>query len=155
MARKPDIQYIQFYTDGNAAKQMQTKPRVTMKYALSKAKRPQPKVIYVDPLALGGMIVSAVMLILMIVGSVQLFALQEQTRQMESYVSYLYNENYHLKAAYEAGYDLEEIEKTAHVLGLVPVEEKTVTVSMPVEKVTMQEPTMWQRMSAFFQSLFA
>lgn len=155
MARKPDIQYIQFYTDGNAAKQMQAKPRVTVKYALPKAKRPQQKVIHVDPLALGGLIVSAVMLILMIVGSVQLFTLQEQTRQMESYVSLLYSENYHLKTAYESGYDLEEIEKTAHVLGLVPVEEKTVTVSVPVEKVIMQEPTVWQKMSAFFQRLFA
>lgn len=155
MARKPDIQYIQFCTDGNAAKQLQSRPRVTMKYALPKAKRLQQKVICFDPLALGGIIVSAVMLVLMIVGAVHLFSLQEQTRQMESYVSYLHSENYHLKNSYEAGYDLDEIEKTAHVLGLVPVEEKTVTVSMPADNVVVQEISIWERMSAFFQQLFA
>ncbi len=155
MARKPDVQYIQYRTDGNAAHQLQLLNHVTVKQMLPKAPRKKERVIYVDPLAWGGILVSAVMLILMVVGMAELFTLKNQTQQMESYVSQLYSQNYHLNAEYEAGYDLEEIEKTAHVLGLVPVEEKTVTVSMPEENLTVEQPTVWERMSAFFERLFA
>lgn len=157
MARKPDIQYIRFYTDGSAAKQVKTTPRQKMKYALPKAPRREKTVrtVHVDPLAFGGIIISAVMLVLMIVGSVELFSVRQQADRMETYVSSLYAQNIELRSNYESGYDLEQIVGAANALGLVPVEEKTVTVSLPVQNVQLSEVTVWERLSLFFQDLFA
>ena len=157
MVRKPDIQYIQFYTNGSAARQLQQKPIRQKKYALSKAPRrdAEKRVIRIDQLAWGGIIISAVMLLLMIVGTVELFTIRNQADQMEQYVAQLYAQNTELRSDYESGYDLDEIQRSAHAMGLVPIEEKTITVSIPEQGVRIAEPDMWQRLSTFFQELFA
>ena len=155
MAYKPDIRYIQFYTDGSAARQLQPAPQKKHKYALPKAPRQEQRIVCVDPLALGGIVVSVIMLVLMLLGAVELFTLRSQTHQMESYVSYLTQENARLEAEYEAGYDLEDIEAIAHSMGLVPAEQNTITVSMPPRDSAVLQPTLWEKMSAFFRGLFA
>ena len=157
MSRKPDIQYIRFYTDGSAARQLQADPCRKMKYTVPKASRPQKQVktLFVDPLAWAGIAISAVMLVLMLVGGVKLFALYQQAESMESYASMLYAQNVELKSDYESGYDLEQIEGVAHALGLVPVEEKTITVSLPVRNTLQEKPDMWGTLSLFFRGLFA
>lgn len=157
MARKPDIQYIRFYTDGSAARQVQDKPHRQKKYALSKAPRRENKqrVIRIDPLAMGGIVISAVMLVLMIAGTVELFSVRQQANQMEQYVAQLYAQNIELRSDYESGYDLNEVQRSANALGLVPVADKTVTVSLQDQPVRMAQPNVWQRLSQFFQGLFA
>lgn len=157
MARKPDIQYIRFYTDGSAAKQVQEKDRRQKKYALSKAPRHEnkPRVIRIDPLAVGGILISAVMLVLMIAGTVELFSVRNQADQMEQYVAQLYARNIELRSDYESGYDIDEIQRSANALGLVPIADKTVTVCVPVQNVRISQPDVWQRLSQFFQGLFA
>lgn len=157
MARKPDVQYIRFYTDGSAAKQVRPTPHKKMKYALPKAPRREKQVrtVHVDPLSLAGIIISAVMLVLMIVGTVELFSIRQQADRMEMYASSLYTQNVELKSEYESGYDLEQIASAANALGLVPVEEKTVTVSFPEQNVQLSQVTVWERLSLFFQDLFA
>ena len=155
MARKPDIQYVRFYTDGSAARQLEIKPVRRKKFALPKPPKQKKRVVHVDPLALGGIVVSVVMLVLMLVGAAELLDLRSQTRQMEGYVAYLQEQNVSLSNDYEAGYDLESVEKAALALGMIPVEEaKTVTVTLQAPE-TVEEPSVWQRMSAFFAGLFA
>lgn len=157
MARKPDVQYIRYYTDGSAAKQILEKPRKKMKYASSKAPRMEnrTRTLYVDPLALGGILISAVMLVLMLVGTVELFSVRQQADRMEMYVSSLYAQNVELKSDYESGYDIEQVKGVANALGLVPMEEKTITISIPVQDTLMTEATVWERLSLFFRGLFA
>lgn len=157
MVRKPDVQYIRYYTDGSAAKQVQDKPSRQKKYALSKAPRQhsEQKVTRIDPLAVGGILISAVMLILMVVGTVELFTIRKQADQMEQYVAQLYAQNIELRSDYESGYDLDEIQRSANALGLVPIEEKTITVSIPSQNIRLAQPDVWQRLSQFFQGLFA
>lgn len=156
MTRKPDVQYIRYYTDGNAAKQIQFKLHKS-KHALAKAPRQhkQVKTLYMDPLALGGIVISIVMLVLMIVGTVELFSIRQQADQMENYVTALYVQNMELKSDYESGYDLEEIESVANALGLVPMDENTVTVSIPEHGTIVKNNTLWHRVSLFFADLFA
>ena len=79
MVRKPDIQYVQeFYVHGSEARVIELKPRrrvirtILPKFAPDKSIR-----IGVDPVALCGIVVAAVMLILLAVGIVIVLHHQE------------------------------------------------------------------------------
>lgn len=153
MARESDIQYIRFYTDGSAARQVAPKaPRRKPAAVRKPQKRP---VVKIYPLAMSGIIVSAVMLVLMVVGLVQLRQTREEVTVLESYVSQLERENRSLQAEYTAGYDLEEVEKTALALGMVPMEEVE-QITMRVEVPTQpQETGFWENIRTFLAGLFA
>lgn len=159
MARKPDIQYIhQFYVPGSDAKVVELKPkkqRRKAKTVLPKA-APNQKIVYrVDRMALCGIVVAAVMLILLAVGTVQYLNVCQQHRDLSDQVIKLQNQNVTLREEYRAGYDLEEIRIVAQALGMVPVEElQTVKVSVKVP-TPVPEPTLWENIVWFFDGLFA
>ncbi|MBO5954057.1 MAG: hypothetical protein J6Q53_08105 [Oscillospiraceae bacterium] len=160
MARKLDIQYIQYYTDGSAARQLEPKTPRKRKSAPPKVRRQKKQqVIYVDPLAMCGIVVSAVMLVLMIVGSVQLYTAQQQAVQMENYVYSLQEKNAVLTHTYETGYDLEQVKNSALALGMVPVEQVqtiTIVVDQPEEEINQEvHLSYWERTCAFLEGLFA
>lgn len=153
MARKVDVEYIQFYTDGSAARKLEPKkPRPAQKPRVSRQKRVR---VFVDPIAIAGVIVAVVMLILMVVGVNQLKAAQAEAAAMERYVAQLLEENETLREAYDSGYDLETIERLARALGMVPKEDvDLVQIRLPEEPEVI-EPTFWERVCAFFTDLFA
>lgn len=155
MARKPDIQYIRYYTDGSAARQLEPKLPKRKKTSSPKVRRQKVRVIHVDPLALGGIVVSAMMLIMMIVGSVQLYTVRQQEQQMRSYVSSLQVENAQLHDTYETGYDIEAYEKAALAMGMVPIEDTTRITIFVSEPEVVAEPTLWEQIWVFFTGLFA
>ena len=67
-----------------------------------------------------------------------------------------YAQNQELEETYRSGYDLEEIERKALALGLVPVEQVQhirMQVELPAQKV--EEPSFWEEMTAFFAGIFA
>lgn len=158
MARKSDIRYICYYTDGSAARQLEVKPPVRKK-AQPPRRRPLKKIVLrVDPIALGGIVLSAVLLVLMLAGGFQLYALRQQAQQMRQYADYLAQQNASLSATYESGYDLEAVEKSALALGMIPADQAeniTISVAEPAVPVQEKAPDMWERMSAFFEDLFA
>lgn len=122
MARQPDVRYIQFYTDGSAARKLE--PEVLR----SPAKHPRPVrrkqvALYVDPLAIAGIVVAVVMAVLMLAGVLNLRAAQQEATVMETYVEKLQEENRQLQKEFESGYDLEEVAWIAQALGLVPQED--------------------------------
>lgn len=159
MARKNDIRYICYYTDGSAARQLEVKSPVRKKVQPPKARPLKKIVVRIDPVAVGGIVISAILLIAMLVGSFQLYALRQQAQQMRQYANYLSEQNASLSAAYESGYDLKAVEKSALALGMIPADQvKNITISVaePVTPVQVQqESDMWERMSAFFVDLFA
>jgi len=137
MARKPDVQYIRFVTDGSAAR-VPERASVFAKTRLPKIKKQKNKasVIHVDPLAFVGIFLSCVMLVLMVVNCVQLRSYQVMANQMDDYVDSLKEENARLTDEYDSNIDLKDIREKAIALGLVPVEEVrriTVSVEKPVE----------------------
>ena len=73
MARKPDVQYVRFVTDGSAARVAEWLP-VKAKTRLPKIKKRKAKAsaIYLDPLAFVGILLSCVMLVLMVVMAILL-----------------------------------------------------------------------------------
>ena len=105
MARKNDIRYICYYTDGSAARQLEVKPPVRKKVQPPKARPLKKLVVRIDPVAVGGIVISAILLIAMLVGSFQLYALRQQAQQMRQYANYLSEQNASLSATYESGYD--------------------------------------------------
>ncbi len=154
MARRPDIEYIRYYTDGSAARQLEQKPQ-RKKRPLPKVKKQPQYILYIQPMAIVGIVLSAVMLIMMIVGSVELYHAQNQKRAMEEYVQIMTRENAIDRAMYEESLDLQTIEKSALALGMIPQEQaKQMTISVPMPEA-QEEPGFWDRTILFLEGLFA
>ena len=152
MARKVDIQYVRYYTDGSAAKKVEhTIPRKRKKPIIPPVTQTQ-YVLHVDLLAIVGIVVAAVLLIMMLVGVVQLRGAQEQTRLYAQYVMELEQTNELLQSEYADGYDLEQIRQQALMLGLVPIESvERIEIDVSVPQAA-EEPTLWERICEFFRN---
>ena len=157
MARRPsDIQYIRFYTDGSAARQAVVQETPKKQPAPKRRPRKQPVVtIDVNPVAVLGTVIVAVMLIMMVVGLVQVNEAKARMDTREAYVQQLEQENISLQDQYHNGYDLEEVEKMALALGMVPQEQVT-NIYLQVQEVTQEPaPTLWASFLAFVRGLLA
>lgn len=156
MERQPQIQYINAYVSGNIAYQMETMTK-RIQVSLPKQKKRSGKkiVLRIDPVAIGGIAIAMVMLVLLSVGFVRLQTARAEAAALESYVLSLQEKNDRLYNEYSSGYDLEEIEKIALAMGMVPssqVSHISVGVSVPQQEA---EPTAWENFCAFLTGLFA
>lgn len=155
MPRKPDIQYVRFYTDGSAARQLEVQSPRKHKVAAPRPRKRKGYVFYVDPLAVGGILLSMVMLIAMLVSGIQLVVARQQLSDTKAYVTTLTQSNEHLLRTYEESYDLEEVEKSALALGMIPASQaRTIYVEVEEDPV-VEDVTFWERMSAKLEELFA
>lgn len=156
MAQKPEIQYIgQFYVYGSEAKEL------AQKNEQKKAKKELPlprfehvRKVYVDPLAIGSILVAAVLLITMVSGVLAMQTAQQELETAQQYVYELKEKNRELAVAYRSGYDLEQIRAAALGMGMIPMEEAqvmSVRVTVPVQK---PEPTWLDDMVWFLSGLF-
>lgn len=131
MARGNEIRYIQFYTDGSAARQLE--PKVQPKKKLQQPRRKHQKkiVLHVDLLAVTGILVACVMLIMMLSGMMTLNKINGEIDRLESYLTELESENLQLHQTYRAGFDLDQIREAALEMGMIPAA-RAVTVSLLV-----------------------
>ena len=157
MSQKPKIQYVgQFYIHGSEARQLEQEA----KWKQAKSKLPLERLrsvreINLDPVAIGGILVSLVLLAVMIVGALQLKTDWANYRVMDSYVSRLSSQNAKLTEEYRSQYDLDDIRSKAQALGMVPREElqtRSVYVTVPQPE---PEPTWWENLQWFLEGLFA
>lgn len=160
MAQKHDILYVNFYTDGSAAKKITPAFPVAQPRKKPVAKRRKKTVIYFDPVAVCSLIVAGVLLIMMAVGLTHLQTAQAEASAMESYLSGLKTENAQLHQEFDSQVDLEAVEKTAVAMGMVPkdqVETVKIYVDPAPETVTAEtvQITLWDRMYAILTNLFA
>lgn len=160
MAEKTKIQYVSFYSAGSAARKIDlTRPVYEQPSYPEPETRPQRKrriVVRVDPLALCSIVVSAVMLVLMVAGVFQLCSAWQQEQALREYVEQLYAQNQVLEETYRSGYDLEQIERDALALGMVPVDQvQHITMVVEQSVQVQQTQTFWEQMAAFFGGLFA
>ena len=157
MSQKPKIQYVgQFYIHGSEARQLELQEKK------KQAKRNLPlerlrkiEVVYLDPVAIFGIVTALVMLTVMILGVLQIRDDWKEYRVMSNYVSRLNSENAELQADYRSQYDLEDIRIKAQALGMVPksdLEVRTVyvTIPQPEPEMTWLEELQW-----FLSGLFA
>lgn len=120
MAPKHDILYVNFYTDGSAAKKIAPAFPVSQPRKKPVAKRRKKTVIYLDPVAVCSLIVAGVLLIMMAVGLTHLQAAQAETAAMESYLDELNAEKTRLQTEFDTQVDLESVEKAALAMGMIP-----------------------------------
>ena len=154
MARYADVQYIRLYTDGSAARKLEV-PSVIKQQPRRKRKAQKKIILHVDPVAILGLAVAAVMLILMLTGVSELRAAQQKTAQMEQYVVSLEQNNAQLEESYHSGYDIDEVEKMALALGMVPQEEAE-QVTMQVTPIQEEQTgSVWTNIWTFLTGLFA
>ncbi len=157
MARKPDIQYVgQFYTYGSEARQPAPQAAPEEKTSrLPKFLRQEKIKVYVDPVALCGLVVAVAMLVLMAVSARMVSQAYEEYQVMESYVLELQDSNARLNHEYHNGYDLDYVEQTALALGMVPID---TVQTFRIESTLPEpepEPTLWEDIQWFFEGLFA
>lgn len=149
MVRKPEIQYIRYYSAGSAARVAEAVPQKRRK----KATLPEPKKqleLHIGPLAFMGLFMCVVMVVMMAVGMAQLHAVTEEADRLEAYVDELAMENGRLRQEYERGYDLRQVESMARGMGLIPLEEASrVSVWVPME-TQEQESGFWHTLTDLF-----
>ena len=160
MAKKHDILYVNFYTGGSAAHKIElAPPRPSYPEPTPAAPKARPKqriVIHVDPLAMASIVVSAVLMVLMVVGTLTLTDAHAQETRIAASLQVLEAENARLQAEFDELYDPAAIEEAALALGMVPVdqvEHRTIQV-VPVEEIP-EEPGFWEQVQDFFEGLFA
>ena len=157
MSQKPKIQYVgQFYIHGSEARQLELqekKKQAKSKLPLERLRKIE--VVYLDPVAIFGIVTALVMLTVMILGVLQIRDDWKEYRVMSNYVSRLNSENAELQADYRSQYDLADIRIKAQALGMVPksdLEVRTVyvTIPQPEPEMTWLEELQW-----FLSGLFA
>ena len=157
MNQKPKIQYVgQFYIHGSEARQLELQEK--KKHAKSKLpleRLRKVEVIYLDPVAIFGIVTALVLLAVMTVGVLQIRDDWTDYQTMSNYVSRLNSENAELKADYRSQSDLEDIRVKAEALGMVPksqLEVRTVYVTIPQPE---PERTWLEEIQWFLSGLFA
>lgn len=154
MAKKPAIQYVRYYTDGNAARQVAPRSSVK-KTLLPKPRKLKRRNVYIDPVATLGIVVAVCMLVMMAVGIFQFRAAQREVLAMERYVQQLETKNQTLTDTYEAGIDIAEVERSALALGMIP-KEQAQQVTIQLSAPPAEEPVgIWERIGMFLTGLFA
>ena len=155
MAQKAEIQYVgQFYVFGSEAPQPKPqvkKPRV--KLPALHLERLQK--VYIDPVALGGVVIALVMLVLLIAGAYQLRDTRAAYDEMKAQLSSLKRENASLSHAYHTSYSLEDIRQQAEKIGMVEgenVDRFTVFFALPKEE---KKPFAWDDFVWFLSGLFS
>lgn len=157
MNQKPKIQYVgQFYIHGSEARQLELqekKKQAKSKLPLERLRKVE--VIYLDPVAIFGIVTALMLLAVMTVGVLQIRDDWKDYQTMSNYVSRLNSENAELKADYRSQYDLEDIRVKAEALGMVPksqLEVRTVYVTIPQPE---PERTWVEEIQWFLSGLFA
>ena len=153
MAQNLRVQYVQFYTGDSTARKLDIPaPKAAPKVRTKKQKR---ILVHIDPVAIFGIVVAAVMLVLMAVGYIRLQNAREENLMMENYVSSLRRENAALQEEYITGFDPEQVEKTALALGLIPREQAKRVSIMVTQPQETPIPSGWDHLIAVLAGLFA
>lgn len=155
MALRADVQYVQYSVDGTAARKVE-RHAVEGVTPVQKRRKAEHKVIAVDPVALAGILLSAVVLIAMVCGLMQYRQEMQRSRQMGAYVEQLKLEKSQLEQTYKDGYDLDEIRDIAMNAGMVPaaeMEQISIAIQKPDEKET--ELSFWESVATFLTGIFA
>ena len=154
MANQIEIKYIDFSTDGNAARKFAPVPK--KKAQLPNAKRKTRYVLTIDPLAMIGIAVAVCMLVFMGIGMHRLQQAQERNLQMAQYVECLTEKNTALREEFNAVCDLEQVKELALALGMIPKMEVPQTgITMYVPEETVETPSLWEQIGTFLAGLFA
>lgn len=153
MTQKPEIQYIgQFYVYGSEAREAELKEKKARVH-LPKPKLEHIQKIYIDPVALGGILVAVLTLIVMAIGAVQLNQSWKEYNAVENHLKEVKWEHAKIEHAYRTSFDIEKIRSNAEGIGMIPSSEAKVMkvrVTVPEHKTA---PTTWDNVKWFVRGL--
>ncbi len=154
MAQRVDIRYVSYYSAGSSA--LKVTPAIPLETLELPRKRKLKRItLFLDPLALAGIVLATMMMILMAVGVTRLVDARNQEAVMTAYVASLKAENEDLQARYDMGINPEEIKETALAMGMIPVEQaKQVKIQLP-ETADEGETNAEKNFFGFLTGLFA
>ena len=157
MVKKPDIQYIdRFYVHGSEARVVELKPKRRLIKTILPAAAPDHSIrIFVDPVAICGIVVAVALLAMLIVGTMQYVQSSRRHQAMMDYVVTVQNENVALRDQYRSRIDLEQIEQRALEMGMIPLAEAEVITISGVLPVKEPEKTPWEEFIWLCEGLFA
>ena len=159
MASRVDVRYINFYTDGSAAKKIAAPlPQKRVQQKPVTAKKTKRKAIHIDPVAVLSLAVCTALVITLGFGIAKVQRASEDNLRMQQYVEQLTQENESLAKEYAEGFDLEQIEKTALALGMVHSDQAShrgVSIQMGTATPAQPQMSFWQNFVAFFANIFA
>ncbi len=158
MANERHERYIRYYTEGTAARQVEVQEPGRTGASPKHRKKPQKVLVFsVNPVAIGAVVLSIVMLVLMFDAAGDLRAERARQQEMVDYLYRLESENWAQEQRYNEALNLEEVAEQALVLGMIPVEEaKRVVVQVaPAQVETVEEPDLWERFWTYVEGLFA
>ena len=156
MTQKPKIQYVgQFYVHGSEARKLELEQAKKAKTSLPVARLQKIEKIYVDPVALAGILVAVVMLVVMVVGALQIRDDWTEYERVSDYVSQLKRENAKLEHDYRTELDLEDIRTKALALGMIPKAElESLSISVTIPERT-PEVSRIDEIKGFLEGMFA
>lgn len=147
MDQKPVIQYVgQFYVYGSEAAAPKKKKEEKKHVLPSAPKLKNDHYIYIDPVAVCGILLAAVVLVMLAVGAFQLKNAMEDYDQQSQTLTAVRRQNAVLEHQYRTGLDLESVQTQAEKLGMVAsseVESRRIHVNVPEHP---QEETLLQRL---------
>ena len=138
---------------GREVKAPKKKQQSAKVFLPKKPKTGKERRIYVDPVAMGGIVLAVAVLVALVVGAVQLTASMNQYNQELETLTELKRENAKLGHAYRTALDLDTVQEKAEAMGMIPAEEAekmTVRVSVPEHE---EEPTAWENFLWFLSGL--
>ena len=153
MAQKHDIQYVgQFYIHGSEAKALaRQEQQDKIKNMLPLERLRNVQVVYLDPVAIFGLVVAVFMAVTMVLGAINIGNAWDEYESMQKYVTKLEAKNAELSVKYAHGYDLAEIESAAIALGLVPTSQVTTVPVRVTVPVVEEEPTAWEEFKDYIE----
>ena len=153
MDQKPEIQYVgQFYVYGSEVQAEKKKQQ--KKNQLPKIPKPvREHYVYIDPAAVCGIAVAAVMLVVLIVGAFQLRTAMDAYNRQSEILSSVRRENARLEHQYRTSLDMDAVRDRAESLGMVDAEEAehtSVRVTVPEKP---KEESLWDRIKWHLKGL--
>lgn len=155
MAPKPKIQYVgQFYVYGSEARALEVEAqKEKAKTRLPKIRLDRFQKLYIDPVALGGLLVAAVILTVLVLGMHKLNESWQEYGRMSAYLTELKRTNATLSHSYHTGYDSDTVREAAKSVGYVENEDAQYMLITPRVPKKAAEPTLKDDIIWFVRSL--
>ena len=151
----PDVRYIQFYTAGSAAREI-IQPLHKESAPGSRPKKAKVRVLYIDPVAVLGMVTALVLMICLAVAVSNYNTARQEYAAAQEYNVSMQQKNADLQTQYTEGFDREQMRMEAVLRGYVPasqVEHRTVRAVQSAPEP--EQPGAWESFWSSFAELFA
>ena len=152
---KADIQYIQFYTAGSAARELVT-PLYDQTAPSQRSRRNRKPILYIDPVAILGMVTALVLCVCLMIAFSNYKAARADYEQAYARNCTLRQEHTELVDKYHDSYDLEQVRLEVILMGYVPASQVPhITVQAQEPAAVAQQPGAFEQAWSYLTELFA